>query len=1432
MIDSLVVTRRIVRKGSWEKQSIVNTKTWFRAVSFVLLTFQLTVSAGVIPNVAVASVSSQGAANGATNLLNGVGLFGDIHTTTPNGSTWLTSVTTANAFTNAFVTFDLGSLHTINKMKVWNYNEPGATTIPGRGLQRANVSYSSDNVTFTTNLVNQVFDKAPLVFTNFGQTIDMGGISAQYIRINVLTNYGANGTDNRVGLSKVQFIDYTVVPTIKLATRSYSGDRITVQFSESVQALSANNIANYTVQSGTNIVTISSATLSQYNDTVRLQVPTLDSNLVYTVAVQNIRDVSDTVTFNNAPVTVEAEFTLWLMADQGVTADVNNAVSQWNDQSGANNHAVQVTNVSQPILTAGAVNGKPAIHFDGVTNLLEVPGSSSLQANRDVSVFLVVSTENIAPAGNQSPISKGPLNVPATYDLQIVKTTGKISFVRGNGSGFNSFPSTAGIVANQFYLLSVVVNGTNGSSYVNGNFNGSGPILTGLADRGNPIRLGIRQDNATKFVGNMAEAMVIRGAVSDAEKSTIENYLGAKYGISVVALGILAQPEDATRMVGQTATFSVTAQAGTPTIFYQWQKGTNNIVGATNSIYTTPTLALTNNASTYRVVVSTPLGISTNSAFATLTVNADTQAPIVSSALKAAGNVTNVIVNFSEPVTAGTATTLTNYTLNQGATISAATVGSVSSQVILTTSILDTNTVYLLSVKNIQDLAANTMVPQTISILPSSMSIWLRADSGVSTNASGLVNQWDDQSGNTNHAQQYGLTMLRPTWTSVSMNGKPVLSFDGASNYLQAVSTPSLAITGDLSIVVVAKMTDLPTGAVRQLISKTTANLPAPFDYYINNGANGMPLYRGNGTVNARVLASALPSAGVPHIMTAVMAGTNVSHFLDGLANGTGNLSTTIADAGRPLKIGSRDALDQFMKGDIAEVLVFSSAISTVERKALASYLGFKYFPFSITTQPQSVAKLEGETATFTVAAAAGPATFNYQWQKNLSNIPGATSLTYTTPALTTGDNNAGYRAVIFLPDGTTTNSDSATLTVTGDSVPPTVVSARLKLWNQTQLVVTFSEAVDPSFATNIANYTLDNGAVVTAAVMGDAPNQVILTVSGLNPPTSYSLTVQNVKDLFGNAIVSSPTALGVYPASLALWLKADAGVTADGQNLVTQWTDQSGHANHAATLSGNPAPLFTTNGFSGLPVVNFDGTTQYLFAGNDPSLQITGDMTIYTVVRIKDFTSTANEIGLVGKSGGAAWNQPGPYDYYLNKTTGLPKFYRGNGLVNGSVIGLSAPGTNSLHALSVVMSGTSVTHYLDGATNGTGTIVTTIADSGYPLGIGTRYDLRPKMNGDMAEILIFSAALSDQERQLLDSYVANKYAILASPISLSVQTTGTNIDLAWPVTPLTLALETTLSLSPTNWVAVTNSITTAAGTNKFTINSAAGSRFYRLHKP
>jgi hypothetical protein len=94
-----------------------------------------------------------------------------------------------------------------------------------------------------------------------------------------------------------------------------------------------------------------------------------------------------------------------------------------------------------------------------------------------------------------------------------------------------------------------------------------------------------------------------------------------------------------------------------------------------------------------------------------------------------------------------------------------------------------------------------------------------------------------------------------------------------------------------------------------------------------------------------------------------------------------------------------------------------------------------------IVSGPQNLSIVEGQTATLAVTAA-GAATLTYQWKRYGVDIAGATSSSYTTPALSVGDSGTRYSVSVTNALGSVT-SPEATVTVTsvatGGPVSPPV---------------------------------------------------------------------------------------------------------------------------------------------------------------------------------------------------------------------------------------------------------------------------------------------------------------------------------------------------------------------------------------------------------
>ena len=188
--------------------------------------------------------------------------------------------------------------------------------------------------------------------------------------------------------------------------------------------------------------------------------------------------------------------------------------------------------------------------------------------------------------------------------------------------------------------------------------------------------------------------------------------------------------------------------------------------------------------------------------------------------------------------------------------------------------------------------------------------------------------------------------------------------------------------------------------------------------------------------------------------------------------------------------------------------------------------------PPAISTQPASQTVMAGQTASFSVAAT-GTAPLTYQWRKNGSNISGATSSTYTTPATVSADNNAVFTVVVSNSAGTVA-SNSATLTVIAPPAISTQPAARTVTAGQT---ATFSVAATgtgtlayqwrkngtnisgatSSTYTTPATVSADNNAVFTVVVSNSAG-----TVTSSNATLTVTSVVASTPKLPHSGITSS----------------------------------------------------------------------------------------------------------------------------------------------------------------------------------------------------------------------------------------------------------------------------------------------------------------------
>lgn len=218
----------------------------------------------------------------------------------------------------------------------------------------------------------------------------------------------------------------------------------------------------------------------------------------------------------------------------------------------------------------------------------------------------------------------------------------------------------------------------------------------------------------------------------------------------------------------------------------------------------------------------------------------------------------------------------------------------------------------------------------------------------------------------------------------------------------------------------------------------------------------------------------------------------------------------------------------------------------------------------------------------------------------------------------------------------------------------------------------------------------------------------------------------------------------GVPPdtlTGLVLWLKADA-ITglADGA-AVASWLDSSGAGNSVSQGTSADQPTYQTSVLNGKPALHFNGTSYFL--SRTTGFPINSDYTIAAVFRASSFTP--NNVVLGGTTGEALYLQG----------TAMPRLYE-----NGTFA--VAPTAMALNTFAVV-SGIFTDATLRGAirvnqgVDGTGTATQHNADANIQIGAFAGANF---LNGDIAEIVVYSRALSVIERANVETYLAAKYAL------------------------------------------------------------------------
>jgi len=220
----------------------------------------------------------------------------------------------------------------------------------------------------------------------------------------------------------------------------------------------------------------------------------------------------------------------------------------------------------------------------------------------------------------------------------------------------------------------------------------------------------------------------------------------------------------------------------------------------------------------------------------------------------------------------------------------------------------------------------------------------------------------------------------------------------------------------------------------------------------------------------------------------------------------------------------------------------------------------------------------------------------------------------------------------------------------------------------------------------------------------------------------------------------------------LALWLHADGleGEVEDGE-AVPIWRAGFGpdaEVPGAALLSGEPAgpPTFVADGINGRPVVRFGGGDELLAVPDFARDHLAGrDFTVLMVTRSDD-----DEFGLCGNA--------------LNGSGGVPRLYLTRRAMTHNALTSATKVTAPTGADAI----TAYAHDGDSATATwlNGALVDSRSDMPVTSEFGGGHLAFPFWSGsvphagDMAELIVYSRRLPDADREAIEAYLADKYAI------------------------------------------------------------------------
>ncbi|HEU4975493.1 MAG TPA: hypothetical protein VFT50_10430 [Baekduia sp.] len=860
---------------------------------------------------------------------------------------------------------------------------------------------------------------------------------------------------------------------------------------------------------------------------------------------------------------------LWYEAGTESAAD-GATLTRWHDKSGFGRDLTAASSAAAPVFRANALNGRPALEFNGVTNLMKTYGSTfslsqpttffivyrSLDTNTGARAFVFDSRNSSVrqvlgrPAQNQ-------IRLYANADLDFPFIT----------YPFPSYGTWTGIY-----------NGTSSALYEDGQLVGSGyagmSALEGFTVGGLNSAGTDGYDLSHSLV---AEILYYSGVLSPANRGAVESWLNEKYATSeppTPPSSTAAPTVSGTAADDQLLTAADGTWSGSQPLSFarQWQRcNTSGGACADISQATGSTYRLTGAdvGSTIRVKVT-----ATNSQGSASATSAPTATVVAAKPQSTAKPSISGMPRDGSTLTAdkgtwtGSAPISYQYQWRRcdrsGGACTDISGASATTYVPGTDDVGSTLRVAVTATNAVGSATATSDATPTIGSssgagappVTNGLQIWYDANAETYTDGA-KVTSWKDLSGHSRDLSA-ATTAQAPTYRAAAVNGRAAVEFDGLNSVMKTYGT-NFTLPQPTTFFIVYKSLDVATPG---------------FEAYIFDSRNAIDrqLFGLGPYTNTEMYANTDIELATPYPFPDFQIWNGQLDSADSAAWRNGDLVASGYAGGGALGTGftlgglSTDAdngtgLYKASHSLVAEVLYYTGKLSATDRQSMVDWLNSKYRVIAPPTAPSNASSptisgntRQGATLTGNDGTWNGtlPMTFSYQWRRcdaagaNCVDIPGATTSK-------------------TVPQSTTTYSEYG--------VTATDVGATLRLR------VT---------ATNSAGSTTATSEPTAAIAAADSTAQ---------PPVT---------------------------SGLQLWYSADAAGYANGQ-AVTRWSDDSGYGRDLTAATPAAAPVYRANAVNGHAAIEFDGVSS-LMKTYEKTFTLAQPMTFFIVYEQLDAAGPSNE--------------------------------------------------------------------------------------------------------------------------------------------------------------------------------------------------------------